>query len=81
LLIAYFLPFHLTIPFFLASIMDEINPREIMKLAIGAPSEYTGLLKRTCLDCMAELKITREIVIKLKLNRTTSCVLKSLILL
>jgi hypothetical protein len=81
LLIAYFLPFHLTIPFFLASIMDEINPREIMKLAIGAPNEYMGLLKRTFLDCIAELKITRAIAIKLKLNRTPSCVLKSLILL
>jgi hypothetical protein len=81
LLIAYFLPFHLTIPFFLASIMDEINPREIMKLAIGAPSEYMGLLRRTYLDCMAELKIISAIAIILKLNRTTSCVLKPLILL
>ena len=61
--------------------MDEINPREIMKLAIGAPSEYMGLLRRTYLDCMAELKIISAIAIILKLNRTTSCVLKPLILL
>jgi hypothetical protein len=55
----------LTISFFLASIIDEINPREIMALAIGVPSEYIELLKRTYFDCMAELEMIRAIVIKL----------------
>ena len=66
MLIVYVLPLHLTISFFLASRIDEINPSEIMALAIGAPSEYIELLRRICFDCIAELEMIRAIVIKLK---------------